>query len=71
MTTRRRRADWSLGAMERNTRRLQSLVDDLLTLAKVSYPSCPLVSGQVDLARLAQDAMDMFLPGRRPARHPG
>ncbi|WP_161988547.1 GAF domain-containing sensor histidine kinase [Pedococcus bigeumensis] len=56
-------SDWSLGVMERNTRRLQSLVDDLLTLAKVSDPDRPLVSGQVDLARLTQDAIDMFLPG--------
>jgi signal transduction histidine kinase len=56
-------SDWSLGVMERNTHRLQALVDDLLTLAKVSDPDRPLVSGQVDLARLARDAIDMFLPG--------
>ena len=54
---------WSLGVMERNTHRLQALVDDLLTLAKVSDPDRPLVSDQVDLASLTQDAMDMFLPG--------
>lgn len=54
--------DWSLGVMERNTNRLKALVDDLLTLSKVSDPDRPLVSGQVDLARLTRDAMDMFLP---------
>ena len=54
--------DWSLGVMERNTHRLQALVDDLLTLSKVSDPDRPLVSSQVDLARLTQDAMDMFRP---------
>lgn len=55
-------ADWSLGVMERNTHRLQALVDDLLTLSKVSDPDRPLLSSDVDLARLAQDAMDMFRP---------
>lgn len=56
-------SDWSLGVMERNTHRLQALVNDLLTLSKVSDPDRPLVSSQVDLAGLTRDAMDMFLPG--------
>lgn len=55
-------ADWSLGVMERNTHRLRALVDDLLTLSKVSDPDRPLVSSEVDLACLTQDAMDMFRP---------
>ena len=55
-------SDWSLGVMDRNTHRLQALVDDLLTLSKVSDPDRPLVSGQLDLARLTQDAIDMFGP---------
>lgn len=55
--------DWSLSVMDRNTHRLQALVNDLLTLAKVSDPDRPLVSSRVDLASLAQDAIDMFRPG--------
>jgi signal transduction histidine kinase len=55
--------DWSLGVMERNTHRLQDLVNDLLTLSKVSDPDRPLVASQVDLAGLTRDAMDMFRPG--------
>lgn len=54
--------DWSLGVMERNTHRLQGLVDDLLTLSKVSDPDRPLVSDRLDLSRLAQDVIDMFGP---------
>lgn len=55
-------AGWSLGVIERNTHRLQALVDDLLTLSKVSDPDRPLVSSRLDLAHLTQDAMDMFRP---------
>jgi signal transduction histidine kinase len=55
-------AGWSLGVIERNTHRLQALVDDLLTLAKVSDPDRPLVSSQLDLAHLTQNAIDMFRP---------
>jgi len=53
---------WSLKVMERNTHRLQGLVDDLLTLAKVSDPDRPLVRERVDMVALVQDAVDMFLP---------
>jgi signal transduction histidine kinase len=53
---------WSLGVMERNTHRLQTLVDDLLTLARVSDPDRPLKRSRVDLAELTQDAVDMFTP---------
>jgi signal transduction histidine kinase len=55
-------AGWSLGVIERNTHRLQTLVDDLLTLSKVSDPDRPLVTSRLDLAHLTQDAMDMFRP---------
>ena len=53
---------WSLKVMTRNTHRLQGLVDDLLTLSKVSDPDRPLVRERVDLAELVRDAADMFLP---------
>jgi signal transduction histidine kinase len=53
---------WSLKVMERNTHRLQGLVDDLLTLAKVSDPDRPLVRERVDMVALVRDAVDMFLP---------
>lgn len=55
-------ATWSLKVMARNTHRLQGLVDDLLTLSKVSDPDRPLVREPVDLAELVRDAADMFLP---------
>ena len=55
-------AEWSLGVIERNTHRLQALVEDLLTLSKVSDPDRPLVSSRLDLAHLTQDTMDMFRP---------
>lgn len=53
---------WSLGVMERNTHRLQTLVDDLLTLSRVSDPDRPLLRSRVDLAELTQEAVDMFTP---------
>lgn len=53
---------WSLGVMERNTHRLQTLVDDLLTLSRVSDPDRPLMRSRVDLAELTQGAVDMFTP---------
>lgn len=53
---------WSLKVMARNTRRLQSLVDDLLTLSKVADPDRPLVRERVDIAELVRDAADMFMP---------
>ncbi len=55
-------ATWSLKVMARNTHRLQGLVDDLLTLSKVSDPDRPLVRERVDIAELVRDAVDMFLP---------
>ncbi|WP_406829460.1 ATP-binding protein [Pedococcus sp. KACC 23699] len=55
-------ATWSLKVMARNTHRLQSLVDDLLTLSKVSDPDRPLVRERVDISELVRDAADMFLP---------
>lgn len=55
-------ATWSLKVMARNTRRLQSLVDDLLTLSKVADPDRPLVRERVDIAELVRDAADMFMP---------
>jgi len=41
--------DWSLGVIERNTERLQSLVDDLLTLSRVSDPDRAMPEADVDL----------------------
>lgn len=55
-------ATWSLKVMARNTHRLQGLVDDLLTLSKVSDPDRPLVRNHVDISELVRDAADMFLP---------
>lgn len=53
---------WSLQVMERNTARLQALVDDLLTLARVSDPDRQLVSAPVRLSDLADEVVDMFAP---------
>ncbi len=53
---------WSLGVITRNTRRLQTLVDDLLTLARVSDPDRPLDRTPVDLGALVRDAVDMVGP---------
>ncbi|WP_195908252.1 GAF domain-containing sensor histidine kinase [Nostocoides sp. HKS02] len=55
---------WSIGVMERNTRRLQTLVDDLLTISRVSDPDRPLdLTARVDLLAVVQDTVDMFQPG--------
>jgi signal transduction histidine kinase len=54
--------DWSLGVIERNTERLQSLVDDLLTLSRVSDPDRALPEADVDLGRVSREVVDMFRP---------
>ncbi|MBC9821003.1 GAF domain-containing sensor histidine kinase [Terrabacter sp. MAHUQ-38] len=54
--------DWSLGVIERNTQRLQSLVDDLLTLSRVSDPDRAVPEADVDLGALSRDVVDMFRP---------
>ena len=54
--------DWSLGVIERNTHRLQSLVDDLLTLSRVSDPDRAVPEVDVDLGALSRDVVDMFRP---------
>ncbi|MFC7597381.1 sensor histidine kinase [Terrabacter sp. GCM10028922] len=54
--------DWSLGVIERNTQRLQSLVDDLLTLSRVSDPDRVLPQADVDLGVVSRDVVDMFRP---------
>lgn len=54
--------DWSLGVIERNTQRLQDLVDDLLTLSRVSDPDRPLPEADVDLGEVSREVVDMFRP---------
>jgi signal transduction histidine kinase len=54
--------DWSLGVIERNTERLQSLVDDLLTLSRVSDPDRTMPEADVDLGEVSRDVVDMFRP---------
>ncbi|GAA2030573.1 hypothetical protein GCM10009740_20270 [Terrabacter terrae] len=54
--------DWSLGVIERNTERLQRLVDDLLTLSRVSDPDRALPEADVDLGEVSREVVDMFRP---------
>jgi len=54
--------DWSLGVIERNTERLQSLVDDLLTLSRVSDPDRAMPEADVDLGEVSRDVVDMYRP---------
>jgi signal transduction histidine kinase len=54
--------EWSLGVIERNTQRLQLLVDDLLTLSRVSDPDRPLPEADVDLGEVSREVVDMFRP---------
>ena len=54
--------DWSLGVIERNTQRLQSLVDDLLTLSRVSDPDRAMPEADVDLGEVSREVVDMFRP---------
>jgi signal transduction histidine kinase len=55
-------AEWSLGVIARNTERLQDLVDDLLTLSRVSDPDRTVPEADVDLGSLSRDVVDMFRP---------
>ena len=55
-------AAWSLGVIDRNVRRLQGLVDDLLDLGRFSDPDRPLVRARVDVNELVSDALEMFAP---------
>jgi signal transduction histidine kinase len=55
-------AAWSLGVIDRNVRRLQGLVDDLLDLGRFSDPDRPLVRTRVDVNELVRDALEMFAP---------
>jgi signal transduction histidine kinase len=55
-------ATWSLGVIDRNVRRLQGLVDDLLDLGRFSDPDRPLVRARVDVHELVSDALEMFAP---------
>ncbi len=54
--------EWSLGVIERNTERLQSLVDDLLTLSRVSDPDRAMPEADVDLGEVSREVVDMFRP---------
>ncbi|XGX78449.1 Adaptive-response sensory-kinase SasA [Terrabacter sp. BE26] len=54
--------EWSLGVIERNTERLQNLVDDLLTLSRVSDPDRALPEADVDLGEVSREVVDMFRP---------
>lgn len=54
--------DWSLGVIERNTQRMLDLVDDLLTLSRVSDPDRPLPESEVDLGHVSREVVDMFRP---------
>jgi signal transduction histidine kinase len=47
-----------VAAIERNVRRLVTLIDDLLLLAKVSDPNREFVPGQVDLAAVVDEVCD-------------
>jgi signal transduction histidine kinase len=53
---------WSLAVIDRNVRKLQGLVDDLLDLGRFSDPDRPLVRNSVDLNGLVRDALEMFAP---------
>src|SRR3954451_45442 len=55
-------SDWSLGVIERNTERLQNLVDDLLTLSRVSDPDRAVPEVEVDLGEVSREVVDMFRP---------
>lgn len=48
----------SLSAIGRNSRRIRSLVEDLLVLARAGDPERPMVASAVDLAALASDAVE-------------
>lgn len=54
--------DWSLGVIERNTQRMLDLVDDLLTLSRVSDPDRSLPETDVDLGEVSREVVDMFRP---------
>lgn len=54
--------DWSLGVIERNTQRMLDLVEDLLTLSRVSDPDRPLPEADVDLGEVSREVVDMFRP---------
>jgi len=49
-----------LGAIERNTNRLRSLVEDLLLLSKVRDPNQPLTPSRVDLAATLTEAVEAY-----------
>jgi signal transduction histidine kinase len=53
---------WSLGVIDRNARRLQGLVDDLLDLGRFSDPDRPLVRARVDVNELVRHVMETFSP---------
>jgi signal transduction histidine kinase len=53
---------WSLGVIDRNARRLQGLVDDLLDLGRFSDPDRPLVRARVDVHELVRHVMETFSP---------
>ncbi|WP_460938324.1 ATP-binding protein [Phycicoccus ginsengisoli] len=53
---------WSLGVIDRNARRLQGLVDDLLVLGRFSDPDRHLVRAAVQVRPLVADALETVAP---------
>ena len=52
-------AESSLAAIERATRRIDGLVEDLMLLAKVGDPTTPVISRPVDLVAVTRDVIDL------------
>ncbi|MBA8793888.1 signal transduction histidine kinase [Friedmanniella endophytica] len=56
------RVDRSLGAVERNTRRLTTLIEDLLLLSRIEENTTPTVRKPVDLDLLARESVQLQQP---------
>ena len=51
-----------LGIVERNSRRLLGMIEDLLTMSSVEAGTCELVIGEVDLAEVVERVRDTTAP---------